>query len=83
MAHQELGHALMQRIKQDLSSMAVAEMEPKLMGRTINMTLSPLPQAKRKRRFEPPDEDYVEDVEHEAEHEVEEKAEHADGADGA
>ncbi len=71
MAHQELGHALMQRIKQDLITMAQAEMEPRLMGRTINMTLSPLPAPKRKRRFEPPSEEYVEDTDHEAEHEEE------------
>src|SRR5207302_3312107 len=37
MAHQELGHELMQRVKQDLATMAQVEMEPKLMGRSINM----------------------------------------------
>src|SRR5438132_4020118 len=47
MAHQELGHELMQRVKQDLATMAQVEMEPKLMGRTINMVLSPLPANKR------------------------------------
>ncbi len=51
MAHQELGDQLMQRVKVDLSSMAQVEMEPKHMGKSINMTLSPLPAAKRKRRF--------------------------------
>jgi translation initiation factor IF-3 len=33
--------------------MAHVEMEPKLVGKSIGMTLSPLPVAKRKRRFLP------------------------------
>ena len=53
MAHQELGMGLMIKVKEDLNTMAQVEMEPKLMGKSINMTLSPLPAAKRKRRFEP------------------------------
>lgn len=53
MAHQELGMQLMRRVKEDLNTMAQVEMEPKLMGKSINMTLSPLPANKRKRKFEP------------------------------
>ena len=53
MAHQELGMALMHRVKADLSGMAHVEMEPKLVGKSIGMTLSPLPTAKRKRKFLP------------------------------
>ncbi|HEX4086772.1 MAG TPA: translation initiation factor IF-3 [Chthoniobacteraceae bacterium] len=64
MAHQELGMGLMQRIKADLNTMAHVEMEPKLVGKSIGMTLSPLPIAKRKRRFQP-----MEDHELEAEDE--------------
>jgi len=56
MAHQELGMALMQRIKTDLNTMAHVEMEPKLVGKSVGMTLSPLPIAKRKRRFLPMEE---------------------------
>ena len=67
MAHQELGMALMHRVKEDLVTMAQVEMEPRQMGKSINMTLSPLPQNKRKRKFEPPREAYVEDVEDEVE----------------
>ncbi len=52
MAHQELGMALMVRVKSDLLTMANVETEPKLMGRNITMTLAPLPANKRKRRFE-------------------------------
>jgi translation initiation factor IF-3 len=53
MAHQELGMQLMEKIKVDLAGMAQVEMEPKLMGKSVNMTLSPLPAAKRKRHFAP------------------------------
>ena len=53
MAHQDLGMALMKRVKTDLDSMAHVEMEPRLVGKSIGMTLSPLPIAKRKRRFLP------------------------------
>lgn len=53
MAHQELGMQLMEKIKIDLAGMAQVEMEPKLMGKSVNMTLSPLPAAKRRRRFAP------------------------------
>jgi translation initiation factor IF-3 len=51
MAHQEIGIELMKRIKEDLSTMAATEQEPKLMGRNVTMILGPLPANKRKRRF--------------------------------
>jgi len=51
MAHQELGMQLMHRVKSDLVTMAQVEMEPKLLGKSITMTLAPLPQNKRKRHF--------------------------------
>src|SRR4028118_2437652 len=51
MAHQEFGMQLMYRVRDDLNTMAQVEMEPKLAGRNITMTLSPLPQARRQRRF--------------------------------
>ena len=56
MAHQELGMALMVRVKTDLASMAQVETDPKLMGRNVTMTLAPLPANKRKRRFSADDE---------------------------
>jgi translation initiation factor IF-3 len=37
--------------------MGQVEMEPKLMGKSINMTMSPLPIAKRKRKFTVEDEE--------------------------
>jgi translation initiation factor IF-3 len=53
MAHQEFGMQLMYKVKEDLSGMSQVEMEPKLAGRNITMTLSPLPASRRKRRFAP------------------------------
>jgi translation initiation factor IF-3 len=41
----------MHRLKDDLSTMGQVEMEPKLMGKSINMTMSPLPMNKRKRKY--------------------------------
>jgi len=57
MAHKDLGEAVMRRVKEDLATMAAVEMEPKMIGRSINMTLSPLPANKRKRRFSLPEHD--------------------------
>jgi translation initiation factor IF-3 len=53
MAHQELGMAVVLRVKDDLATMGHVDMEPKLVGRAINMVLSPLPANKRKRKFKP------------------------------
>jgi translation initiation factor IF-3 len=66
MAHQELGMALMARVKADLATMSQVEMEPKLMGKSVSMTLSPLPAAKRKRKFEPVSEEELAEEEAEA-----------------
>ena len=51
MTHKELGYGLMERLKGDLTTMGQVEMEPRLMGKSISMTMSPLPASKRKRRF--------------------------------
>lgn len=74
MAHQELGMQVVKRVKEDLCLIAVAEMEPKQIGRSINMTLAPLPAGKRKRRFgnsndteDVPDEEDEDDEEGEGE----------------
>jgi len=41
------------RVKEDLATMGHVDMEPKLVGRAINMVMSPLPANKRKRKFKP------------------------------
>ena len=48
MAHQEFGMQLMEKVKSDLAGMSQVEMEPKMAGRNITMTLSPLPANRRK-----------------------------------
>jgi translation initiation factor IF-3 len=44
---------LMEKVREDLSGMSQVEMEPKITGRNVTMTLSPLPASRRKRRFAP------------------------------
>ena len=51
MAHQDLGVLVVKRVREDLAGMAHVDMEPKLVGRAIGMTLSPLPAGKRQRKF--------------------------------
>jgi translation initiation factor IF-3 len=63
MAHQEFGMQLMHKVRDDLAGMSQVEMEPKIAGRNVTMTLSPLPAARRKRRFTAPDEEMVEEEE--------------------
>jgi translation initiation factor IF-3 len=60
-AHKDLGIAMMQKIIKDLETMALVDMPPKLVGRAVGMTMSPLPPAKRKRKFAKIEEEYVED----------------------
>src|SRR5206468_3916806 len=54
MAHQEFGMQLVQKVRDDLSGMSQVEMDPKITGRNITMTLAPLPANRRKRRFTAP-----------------------------
>jgi translation initiation factor IF-3 len=54
MAHQELGTHLVEKVRDDLSSMSQVETEPKIAGRNITMTLAPLPENRRKRKFTAP-----------------------------
>lgn len=63
LAHKELGDELMQRVKGDLATMAQVEMEPRHIGRSINMTLAPLPANKRRRRFQPVSDEELESEE--------------------
>jgi translation initiation factor IF-3 len=51
MAHQEFGMELMYKVRDDLAGMSQVEMEPKITGRNIAMTLTPLPANRRKPRF--------------------------------
>src|SRR5947208_6838905 len=51
MAHQEFGMQLVEKVREDLSSMSQVEMDPKITGRHITMTVAPLPANRRKRKF--------------------------------
>ncbi len=50
-AHKDLGFVVLNRIIEDLKTMAQVDQVPKLTGRAVAMILSPLPQAQRKRKF--------------------------------
>jgi translation initiation factor IF-3 len=43
MAHQNLGMQLMGEIKRDLAKLAMIEQEPMIAGKSVLMTLAPLP----------------------------------------
>jgi translation initiation factor IF-3 len=51
MAHTEIGHDVIRRAIEELSQMGTPDMEPKLVGRNINVMLTPLPANKRKLKF--------------------------------
>lgn len=48
MAHQEFGAKIMERVKQDLTDVAVVDTPPKMEGNSMNMVLSPKPEVMRK-----------------------------------
>jgi translation initiation factor IF-3 len=54
--HHEIGMNLIRRMRADLSHIGVADTEPKLIGKSINLMLSPLPARKRVRKFSNEDE---------------------------
>ncbi len=51
MAHTEVGFETIQRAIEDISHMATADNAPKLVGRNINVMLTPLPANKRKPKY--------------------------------
>lgn len=51
MEHTDLGFETIKRAIKDLDSMATADIDPRLAGRNISVTLSPLPTSRRKKRF--------------------------------
>ncbi len=51
MAHTEIGFALMQKALAELEGMGHPDNQAKLMGKQINVMLTPLPENKRKRKY--------------------------------
>jgi translation initiation factor IF-3 len=74
-AHKDLGFVAMQRIIDDLKTMSNVDQAPRLGGRVIAMTLSPLPQGQRKRKFHG---ELLEEDDHDDEDEFDED-DHEDG----
>jgi translation initiation factor IF-3 len=50
-AHKDLGFVALNRIIEDLKTMAQVDQAPRLSGRAVAMILSPLPEHQRKRKF--------------------------------
>lgn len=61
--HRELGFERVKLAAEELSGVATADMEPRLIGRQVTVTLSPLPENKRVLKFNHPDHEYEEDEE--------------------
>jgi translation initiation factor IF-3 len=70
-AHKDLGFVAMQRIIDDLKTMSNVDQAPRLGGRVIAMTLSPLPQGQRKRKFHLFHGELLEEDDHEDEDDAE------------
>ena len=56
--HRELGFERVKLAAQELSGVATVDMEPRLIGRQVTVTLSPLPESKRVLKFNHPDHEY-------------------------
>ena len=71
MEHKDIGFEHVKRAVEDLTGVGQADAELKMVGRNINVTVSPLPASKRKPKFitdkdpEPEDDDDEEEDEHE------------------
>lgn len=65
MMHQDIGMNLVKRMRTDLAGIGVADHEPKLIGKSINLMLSPLPARKRVRKFTQDDEPPQDEESHE------------------
>ena len=64
MAHKDLGFALMERVKVDLSGVCQVDLEPKLNARNILMMVSPLAENKRVRKYRTDEEEVdIEEIE--------------------
>lgn len=66
--HKELGVEVIKRAAQDLAHVGTADGEPRLVGRHVNLVMSPLPMSRRQLKYnEPldPDEEEDEDIEDE------------------
>lgn len=77
-AHKDLGFVAMTRIIDDLKTMSNVDQAPRLGGRVIAMTLSPLPQGQRKRKFHLFHGELLEEDDHDEEDDVDFDESHDD-----
>ena len=84
MAHPELGMQMMHKVIADLKTVGHADMTPKQAGRMIAMSMSPLPETQRVRKFRPQDEvvDMSQHADEDEDHHDEDDDEH-EGGDAA
>ena len=61
MAHTEIGFDVVKRAVGELIGMGHPDADPKLIGRNIHVMLTPLPTNKRKRKFQPSDDEGADD----------------------
>lgn len=59
LAHPEIGFEIIKKALAELAGMGHADSEPRLLGKQINVMLTPLPANKRKPKFLRPDDDEV------------------------
>lgn len=71
--HKELGVQRIQLAADELVGVSSPDSEPKLVGRQVTQILSPLPQGKRKLKFNAPDHEMDESEEHEADEDEDEE----------
>ncbi len=76
-AHREIGFEVMDRIKEDLKTMAHVDQDAKLVGRNLVMILSPLPAGQRQRKFKLSHGDLIEEDDFGEDEGMEEDEEHA------
>ncbi|MBM3863550.1 MAG: translation initiation factor IF-3 [Verrucomicrobia bacterium] len=68
-AHKDLGFVVLNRIIEDLKTMAQVDQPPRMSGRIVAMILSPLPQHQRKRKFQLFHGELIEEDDHDEEEE--------------
>lgn len=64
MSHTEIGFVTIRRAVADLETMGHADNEPRLIGRNINVMMTPLPANKRKPKFLKPEDEHEEIEDH-------------------
>ncbi len=73
MAHTEIGFGVIRNALAELNGMGHADSEPKLLGKQINVMVTPHPPNKRKRKYAiEPDEEPIDDAGSSSDHDDEE-----------